>query len=73
MFKPDEYAELWICLNCRNIDALNQHGRCTTCDSDAVAVADAGRSRACAEIEELERLYRAPARTHAQETAAYFE
>jgi hypothetical protein len=70
MPKPNEYAELWICMNCRNIDVLNQHGRCTTCDSDAVAAADVGRSRACAEIEELERLYRAPASTQSQEMAA---
>ncbi len=70
MPKPDEYAELWICMNCRNIDVLNQHGRCATCDSDAVAVADVGRSLVRKEVEELEKLYRVPAGTQAQETAA---
>lgn len=73
MPKTYEYAELWICMNCRNIDVLNQHGRCATCDSDAVALADVGRSRTRKEVEELERLYRVPARIRAQEIAALFE
>lgn len=28
--------EKFICLNCKAIDALNQHGRCAHCDSDSV-------------------------------------
>ena len=67
MVKTDEYAELWICMNCRNIGVLTQHGRCATCDSDSVAVADVGRSLARNEIEELERLFRAPAAVRVRE------
>ena len=27
----------WSCLNCGAVDALSIHGRCATCNSDAVA------------------------------------
>lgn len=62
MARTSEYAELWICLNCMRVDVLNRHGRCATCDSDSVAVADVGRSIARYEVEELERLFEVPAR-----------
>ncbi len=67
MPKTHECAELWICMNCRNIDVLNRHGRCATCDSDSVAVADVGRSQARRDVEELERLFRVPARMQVAE------
>ena len=44
MLRPPENSELWICLNCRNVSTLTEHGRCNSCDSDSVAVADVGRS-----------------------------
>lgn len=28
------------CLNCSTVGALNKHGRCATCDSDAVVLAE---------------------------------
>jgi hypothetical protein len=31
--------EIRYCLNCSNIGPLNIHGRCATCDSDAVVFA----------------------------------
>lgn len=31
--------EIRYCLNCSNIGPLNIHGRCETCDSDAVVFA----------------------------------
>jgi len=39
---PDN-LEVWICMNCMVIGPLTAHGRCATCDSDSVAVADMGR------------------------------
>lgn len=67
MARTNEYAELWICMNCRNIDVLTRHGRCATCDSDSVAVANVGKSAARDEVEELEKLFRAPATVAAPE------
>ena len=64
MARTYDHAELWICLNCRNIGGLTQHGRCATCDSDSVAVADMGRppvQSAASDIAELERMFGAPA------------
>lgn len=29
-------AELYFCSNCNKLNELNQHGRCSKCDSDAV-------------------------------------
>ena len=29
-------AEQFVCLNCLNVGELNQHGRCSSCDSDSV-------------------------------------
>lgn len=54
-------------MNCRNIDVLTEHGRCATCDSDSVAIADVGRSVVRNDVEELERMFRAPARIQLQE------
>ena len=59
-----EYSELWICLNCRTVGSLSAHGRCATCDSDSVAVADMGRPAARNDVERLERMFQAPAFDH---------
>ena len=61
MLEAQAYSESWICLNCRNVGPLTAHGRCATCDSDSVAVADMGRSVARDEVEELERLFQTAA------------
>ena len=71
MLTSYEYSEIWICLNCRNIGALSEHGRCTTCDSDSVAVADTGRPLVCNEIQELERLFQEPIATSVSDREVY--
>lgn len=40
-----EQGEKYICLNCLNIDVLNEHLHCTKCNSDSVAKCDALVSR----------------------------
>lgn len=32
---------MWYCLDCRATGPLDSHGRCSTCQSDAVVVAEA--------------------------------
>lgn len=49
--------EAWACQNCLSRGPLNIHGRCGTCDSDAVVSLEASRiGREAREVWELERM-----------------
>lgn len=51
----------WFCLDCSSVGELTIHGRCSACDSDAVAIAESyGQSadkRQAKDIAELVRMY----------------
>ncbi len=71
MARVRDSSELWICLNCMNVGPLTAHGRCETCDSDSVAVADTGQwLGARDEVAELERLFQLTAKTRLHEKPA---
>jgi hypothetical protein len=42
--------ELWWCLDCRRMIELDRHGRCSSCDSDAVDPVERSRLWANQEV-----------------------
>jgi hypothetical protein len=59
-------TDFWLCVNCEAIVQLDQHGRCSVCNSDAVVRRALGHLALVArlwpeelkQIEELEQLWR---------------
>lgn len=67
-------VDVRYCLNCSTVGALDTHGRCATCNSDAVVLAESvaawqprsreepGELRTRHEVLELEHLFKLTAR-----------